>query len=148
MFALIVVIVLYNILAGQLTGEMTGFADQYVNNPTDVGAFMLKGMSPIVVSIIGAFLLTKAEHLAQDLVGGGSSGAGGFASSMSGQMSGAAKAVGGKVAGKAAGAVKGAAGAVLKEMRKGGGGGRSSPGSSFLNAASNLNTGMRNRGGK
>jgi type IV secretory pathway VirB6-like protein len=101
-FALIVLIILYTIFASQLTAAMIDFANRYIAAPKNVGDFLQSALSPIAISIVSAYILTKADQLAQDLIGGGISGSGGFAQSMGGRISGAAKSVVG-AAGAAAG---------------------------------------------
>ncbi len=102
-FALIVLIILYTIFASQLTMAMITFANGYIAAPKNVGDFLQSALGPIAISIVSAYVLTRADQLAQDLIGGGVSGSGGFAQSMGGKMSGAAKTAAGAV-GSAAGA--------------------------------------------
>ena len=141
-FALIVLIILYTIFASQLTAAMITFANGYIAKPKEVGEFMQSALGPIVISIVAAYILTRADQLAQDLIGGGISGSGGFSQSMAGRMKGAVGSAAGTVAGvagKAAGAAKAvggkAAGAVASKISGASSAAKSSPGSSMLNAA-------------
>jgi len=101
-FALIVLVVLYDIFATQLTTAVTGLKDTYLSATSDVGGYLKASLIPIAIGIVSAYILTRADQLAQDLIGGGISGSGGFAQSMAGRLTGAAKSVVG-AAGSAAG---------------------------------------------
>ncbi len=138
-FALIVLIVLYTIFASLLTAEMVTLANNYTDaNHKDVGAFMQNAISPIVIAIVSVYILTRADQLAQDLIGGGVSGSGGFAQSMGGRISGAARSAAGSVAGAAkavGGKAVGAAGSVARKVTGTSSSAKSSPASSMLNAS-------------
>ena len=106
-FALIVLMILYSLFGNQLTLAIETLKAQYLKNPRDVAAYMTSALAPVVISIVAAYIVTKSDQLAQDLVGGGLSASGGFATSTGGAMAGAAVGVGMKLAGAVAGAVGG-----------------------------------------
>ena len=92
-FSFAVLLILFSIGAGLMTTEIESAVAAYVAAPTDIGALAENCYPSFIIGAAMAYIMSRADELAQDLIGGQASTGGGFQAAVAAGAAGAYKAV-------------------------------------------------------